>query len=87
MNQPTPRAANLPLEIVGWYGTAAILTAYALLSFGVLADTSVVFQLLNLTGALGVAAVCWHKRAWQAFWLDAIWALIAAVSLVRSLAG
>ena len=43
------------------------------------------YQALNLTGALGVAWVCWRKRTWQAFWLEAIWAGVALIALVRGL--
>ena len=60
---------------------AAILGAYAFSSFGVL-DRGVVYQLLNLTGAIGVGWVCWRKRTWQAFWLEAVWGGVAAVSLI-----
>ena len=41
---------NLFLEIVGWYGTGAIVLAYALVSFSVLNPTDLIYQLLNLTG-------------------------------------
>lgn len=78
------RPASLPAEIAGWYGTVAILAAYAASSFGWLGTGDRAYQLLNLTGALGVAWVCWHKRTWQAFWLEAIWAAIAVVALVRA---
>ena len=84
MSEPSPRPFSLPAEVAGWYGTAAILSAYALSSFGVLAANDRSYQLLNFTGALGVAWVCWHKRTWQAFWLEAVWAAIAVISLVRS---
>lgn len=87
MSQPVPRAFSLPAEIAGWYGTAAILAAYALSSFRVLATEDQTYQLLNFTGAIGVAWVCWHKRTWQAFWLEAIWAAIAIVALANSLVG
>ncbi|MBL8749026.1 MAG: hypothetical protein JNK78_07695 [Planctomycetes bacterium] len=70
-------------EVAGWYGMLAILAAYALNSFEVLRNTDVSFQLLNLTGALGVAWVCFRRRTWQAFWLEAIWAVIAVIALVR----
>lgn len=83
----TPLPFSLPAEIAGWYGTLAILGAYALSSFGVLATTAVAYQLLNLTGGLGVAWVCWRKRTWQAFWLEAIWATIAVVALLRAALG
>lgn len=81
----TPRTGML-VEVAGWYGMAAILAAYALTALEALAPTDPVCQLLNLTGALGVAWVCWRKRTWQAFWLEAIWATIAAIALLRSLA-
>ena len=84
-NAPLP--FSLPAELAGWYGTLAILGAYALSSFGVLGTADVAYHALNLTGALGVAWVCWRKRTWQAFWLEAIWATIAAVALVRSALG
>jgi hypothetical protein len=87
MSAPAPLSSSLPAEIAGWYGTAAILGAYALSSFGVFATADRSYQLLNLTGALGVAWVCWRKRTWQAFWLEAIWAAIAVVALVRSAVG
>ncbi|MBK8095943.1 MAG: hypothetical protein IPK26_02490 [Planctomycetes bacterium] len=84
-NAPLP--SSLPAEIAGWYGTLAILGAYALSSFGVLGTDDVAYQVLNLTGALGVAWVCWRKRTWQAFWLEAIWSTIAVVALIRSVLG
>lgn len=87
MTQPEPRPFSLPAEIAGWYGTLAILGAYALSSFGVFTAADRTYQLLNLTGGLGVAWVCWRKRTWQAFWLEAVWATIAVVALVRGLVG
>jgi fermentation-respiration switch protein FrsA (DUF1100 family) len=85
MRPPEPLPFSLPAEIAGWYGTAAILSAYALSSFEVLMTSDRVYQLLNLSGALGVAWVCWRKRTWQAFWLEAIWGAVAMLALVRSL--
>lgn len=82
-----PRPTSLPAEIAGWYGTLAILGAYALSSFNVLTTADRTYQLLNLTGGLGVAWVCWQRRTWQAFWLEAVWATIATVALVRGALG
>ena len=82
---PSDTSPSAPIaELAGWYGTAAILAAYALSSFDVLRTTDRTCQLLNLTGALGVAWVCWRKRTWQAFWLEAAWGCIALVALARS---
>lgn len=75
-----PRNA-LP-EIAGWYGAAAIVAAYALVSFEVVESDSALFQTLNLTGALGIVWVSVIKRAWQPAALNVMWAVIAAVALI-----
>ena len=80
-----PLPFSLPAEIAGWYGTLAILGAYTLTTLEVLPAASPVLALLNLTGGLGVAWVCWRKRTWQAFGLEIIWAAIAVVALVRAM--
>lgn len=74
------------VDLLGWYGTVAILSAYALSSFDLL-EQGLTYQLLNLTGAAGVGLVCWYKRAWQPLGLELVWGLIAALALVRVLIG
>jgi hypothetical protein len=69
------------VSFIGWYGVAATIIAYFLVSFSWLPATSLTYQLLNLTGALGVTYETWIKRDYQPFWLNLIWAGIAAVAL------
>lgn len=71
------------LELWGWYGIAAIVGAYALNTQGVLDEQSWTFVLLNLSGSSGVGLVCLRRRAWQGFWLEAVWAAISLAALVR----
>jgi hypothetical protein len=68
-------------EAVGWYGTAAILSAYALVSFGFLQASSVPFQALNLTGALGIVYISLKKKAYQPGVLNIAWAIVAIVAI------
>lgn len=74
-------------EIFGWYGTVAIVGAYVLVSFDAIGAESVWYQLLNLTGALGIGAISWAKRATQPAVLNAVWTCIAAAALVRMAVG
>lgn len=74
---------KLFVEIYGWYGAAAIVVAYALVSFNVVDPSSVVFQSLNATGALGIVLVSLYKSAYQPAALNAVWTFIALVTLVR----
>lgn len=73
------------LEIFGWYCAAAIVGAYALLSFSIIQSNSVLYQLLNLTGAVGIVAVSLAKKAYQPATLNIIWTVIAAIALIKLL--
>lgn len=67
----------------GWYGVLAILLAYLLLSFNVIASKSLSYQLLNLTGALGIIVEAVSKKDAQPAVLNGAWAAIAILAIVR----
>lgn len=71
------------IEIAGWYGAAAILLAYALVSFDKLAANDIIYQLLNLTGALGIATISITKGARQPAVLNLTWAAIALIAIIQ----
>ena len=73
-------------ELFGWYGTVAILSAYALLSFKVIESDSLTYQLLNLTSALGIVAISFMKKVRQPGVLNLVWALIALIAIIGLLA-
>lgn len=74
------------ISYLGWYGVVAILAAYALVSFNVIAVKSYPYQLLNLTGALCIAIEAASKKDRQPAVLNAIWAVIALIAIVNLLA-
>ncbi len=71
------------VELFGWYGAVAIVTAYMLVSFSFVDSTNIWYQLLNLTGALGIVVVSFSKKTYQPAAVNVIWALIALVALVK----
>lgn len=73
------------IEIFGWYGTIAIVLAYALLSFSLISSTSLSYQLLNLTGALGIVVVAYSKKDYQPTVLNIIWFLVALIAIINIL--
>ena len=70
-------------EIIGWYGAFAILIAYAMVSFGMIDAHSLLYQILNITGACGIAYLSFIKRAYQPAVLNLVWAIIAIVAIAR----
>lgn len=73
------------VEYFGWYGTIAILAAFALLSFGVIEARGVPYQALNATGALGIIAVSLKKKAYQPAALNVAWLAIAIIAILTAL--
>lgn len=69
-------------ELIGWYGTVAIVGSYALLSFGVIDGESLVYQLLNGTGAIGIVYISLKKKAYQPAVLNIIWTVIAVAAII-----
>jgi len=72
-------------EVIGWYGTIAILLAYALLSFGIFTADNIYYQLLNGTGALGIVLISFKKKTYQPGVLNIIWAFIAFIAIINIL--
>jgi hypothetical protein len=78
---------HLWAEIAGWYGTCAIVLAYILVSFDIVSTGSGAYQILNLTGALGIVIIAAVKKVRQPLFLNVFWAIIALVALIRIYAG
>lgn len=65
------------IELVGWYGTFSVISSYILISFHVLSVNNLLYQLLNLTGAVSIVAVCYVKKTYQPLVVNVIWGVIA----------
>ena len=72
-------------ETIGWYGTCAVVLAYALVSFNYLSPSTFLYQVLNGTGALGIVYISFKKKAYQPGVLNIIWAIIALIAIIRLL--
>jgi len=70
------------INLFGWYGVVAILLAYALISFSVIDSNNLLFQLLNGTGAVGLAIISLRKKAYQPGVLNIVWAVIAVIAMI-----
>ncbi len=73
---------RLLAEIIGWYGAVAIVLAYGLVSFKTITPNTYLYQILNLTGALGIALISFIKKAEQPAALNAVWSVIAIVAII-----
>ena len=75
------------VELVGWYGVLAILAAFAMNSFAILSSQSFAYQLLNLTGALGIIISSLAKKDYQPVFLNIVWLIVAGIVLIKVVIG
>lgn len=74
--------ATVIVDIAGWLGAGSLLLAYALLSMGRLRPR-VVYQLLNLAGAVGLAVNTAYHQAWPSAAVNVVWLAIGVTAIVR----
>ncbi len=72
-------------EFIGWFGVVVILLAYALASFDIIASTGILYQILNIAGAIGIVIISIKRHAYQPEVLNIIWAMIGVVALINTL--
>lgn len=72
-------------EACGWYGMAALIVAYGLASFSVIEAEGFVYQILNLTGGIGLIVVAASKKVVQSVLLNVFWAAIGIIAIARLL--
>ena len=73
-------------ELLGWYGVIAILGAYASLNFGLLSVNNLLYQFLNLSGAIGIVIDALRQKNYQPAVLNVVWFLIALFAVIRIVA-
>lgn len=71
------------ITALGWIGSVAVIAAYALNSMQKLKSDSLIFQLLNLTGAILLIINSVFKEAYPFTFINSVWAVIAVVAIFR----
>ena len=72
---------------IGIAGTLMVLLAYFLLQAGRLQGNGLLYQLLNLFGAIGVLASLYNKFNLAVCLLMVVWIVITVYGLVRTVKG
>jgi len=75
------------IELLGWYGVSAVIGSYFLISFLIIHPNTILYQILNASGALCLASASFNKRAYQPTASNTIWATIAIIALIQIMSG
>lgn len=79
----TEDSLGILMEIIGWIGSAAILSAYALNSYQKIRSDSLAFLVLNLSGGLLLMAYTFYKDALANTFLNLVWVVVAVIALAK----
>jgi len=71
------------ITAMGWIGSLAVIAAYALNSLQKIKSDSLIFQVLNLTGAVLLIINSVFKEAYPFTFINTVWAVIAVVAIFR----
>lgn len=71
------------VDILGWIGSLEVIAAYALNSLQKIKSDSVIFQVLNLTGAILLIINSVYNAAYPFTFINTVWALVALIALIR----
>ncbi len=82
-NKKQNSRVKLFFNLVGWYGAIATLSAYMLISFAILKPLDLKYQLLNLSGSIGLGLICYYKRTYQPLFVNIVWGVIAILAIVN----
>lgn len=77
---------NKYTEACGWYGMIAVMAAYGLASFGVFSAESFAYQLLNISGGIGLFIITAAKKVTQSVILNIFWIVIGVIAVIRLIA-
>ena len=69
-------------EVIGWTCTVLLVGAYAMVATQKLDARSPTYHVLNLVGAIGLAAYSLYKVAWPQFALNLFWGAVALIGIV-----
>jgi hypothetical protein len=72
---------HLWFDAIGWIGAAALLVAYAMVSHKKLEGDSAMYQLLNISGSLLLAANTIFYGSYPSTFVNLIWAGIAVFAI------
>jgi hypothetical protein len=70
-------------EFIGWYGVMAILVAYVLVNLEVIVPKDLSYQLLNLSGSIGIIYISLIKKSYSVLFLNGVWAITSLYTLSK----
>ena len=79
MHHPKHRSTGY----IGWYGVAAVLGGFALISLHPVSASHWTYHVLNLTGSIAIGYDAYRQRNMQPVVLNIFWGVISLIGILR----
>ncbi len=84
-NPVDPVDMNLFSSIAGWVGAALVVSAYFLVSSKRVRGDNLIYQLMNIFGAIGVAINSYFQQAYRSVGIQVVWLAIGFFAIIQIL--
>ncbi|HRE39966.1 MAG TPA: hypothetical protein PLG90_01440 [Ignavibacteria bacterium] len=74
---------NPVIDILGWIGSLAVLSAYALSHYNKISNKSLMYFLLNAVGSLFLIINTYYYFAYPSTFLNVVWMLIGVHGIYK----
>ena len=74
---------QLFVDIIGWIGSILVVLAYFLISAEKLTATSMLYQLCNAIGSVGLIVNTVYYAAYPSTFINVVWLFIAIPAIVK----
>jgi len=71
------------IDSIGWIGSVEVIAAYGLNSYQKIKSSSLLFQLLNLTGGIFLIINTIYYSAYPSAFINVVWVIIASVAIFQ----
>lgn len=71
------------IDTCGWIGMIMVVAGFYLVSNGRISAQTNLFQVINVIAAIFIGSNAYYYGAWPSVGLNAVWLLIAVMTLIR----
>jgi hypothetical protein len=71
------------IDIIGWIGSLEVILAYAMISMQKVTSKSLLYQVLNGTGAVFLIVNTLYYTSYPSTFINVVWLVIATIAISR----
>jgi hypothetical protein len=73
------------VELFGWIGSVAVLTAYGLHTNNVIEEENnkYIIDIINIFGSLNIGVILVLRKVWSLLFIEVVWIVLSVISFIK----